>query len=132
VAAVPRVHRTFTRLACASAFAGLSLFPAVAALGDEILATKIVQVNGRPVQEIRLGEVPGSNNLRAVVVTNGPSAGTTSLLTAVGTPEQWLDSAQAAIQRLDHRAKLGSARLERGWDTHGPRGLNPDARDPAD
>jgi hypothetical protein len=96
VAAIPRFYRTFARLACASAFAGISLFPAAAALGDEILATKIVQVNGRPVQEVRLGEVPGSNNLRVVVVTNGPTAGTTSLLTAVGTPEQWLDAATLA------------------------------------
>ena len=70
----------------------LALFPAGSALAGELLRGRSVPVNGRPVLEIRLSEVPAGNNLRAVVVTAGPTAGTTSLLTAVGTPDQWLDS----------------------------------------
>ena len=79
----------------------LSALGALAALGvaasaqaDETLSSRTVSPNGRPVQEIRFGAEPGSNQLRMVVVTNGPTAGTTTLLTAVGPPNLWYDPAQ--------------------------------------
>src|SRR5205085_3373501 len=64
-----------------------------AAHADELLLTRTMNPNGRPIQEIRLGEEPNSSNLRAVIVTNGPIAGTTTLLTAVGPPSAWTDPA---------------------------------------
>ncbi len=49
-----------------------------------VLAERTVNPNGRTVQEIRIGADPsGATQLRTVVITNGPTAGTTSLLTAV-------------------------------------------------
>lgn len=55
-------------------------------------------VNGRPVQEIRLGNEPGASRtqLRMMVLTNGPMAGTTTLLTAVGDANALVDSAVPA------------------------------------
>lgn len=76
----------FTSL-CALAALGVSSF----AFADQVLSTKLVSPNGRPVQEIRFGAEPGGTNLRMVVVTNGPTAGTTTLLTAVGAPNLWYD-----------------------------------------
>ena len=79
----------------------LSALGALAALGvaasvqaDETLSSRTVSPNGRPVQEIRFGAEPGGNQLRMVVVTNGPTAGTTTLLTAVGAPNLWYDPGQ--------------------------------------
>lgn len=52
-----------------------------------------VTPNGRPVQEIRFGNEPGGGRtqMRVLVVTNGPTAGTTSLLTAVADANVWVD-----------------------------------------
>jgi len=71
----------------------LSLAAIGAASADETLSTRTVSPNGRPVQEIRFGEEPGGSNLRVVVLTNGPTAGTTTLLTAVGAAGAWTNPA---------------------------------------
>jgi hypothetical protein len=58
----------------------------------QVIRQRVLDVNGRTVQEIRLGNEPGSPRLvRMVVVTNGPTAGTTSLLTAVADVNDWMD-----------------------------------------
>jgi hypothetical protein len=58
----------------------------------EILRSRTATPNGRTVQEIRLGEDPGgATALRMAVITNGPTSGTTSLFTAVGDVDNWLD-----------------------------------------
>ncbi len=65
----------------AGALAAMAL-PAHAQL--TVLAERTVNPNGRTVQEIRVGADPsGATQLRTVVITNGPTAGTTSLLTTV-------------------------------------------------
>jgi hypothetical protein len=76
----------------------LCLLPATDLLAQvTVEKQRAVAVNGRPVQEIRLAREPGSRTLmRAVVVTNGPTAGTTSLLTALADANAWPDSAAAA------------------------------------
>ncbi len=81
----------------------LSALGALVALGvsslacaDQVLSSRSLSPNGRPVQEIRFGEEPGGNNLRVVIVTNGPTAGTTTLLTGVGAPHLWYDPSQQA------------------------------------
>jgi hypothetical protein len=62
-----------------------------------VVKERDIEVNGRTIQEIRLAREPGSRILmRAVVVTNGPVAGTTSLLTAVADANAWPDSAASA------------------------------------
>src|SRR5689334_16518005 len=61
------------------------------ASAEQTLSSRLLSPNGRPVQEIRFGEEPGSGNLRVVVVTNGPTTGTTTLLTAVAAPNFWYD-----------------------------------------
>lgn len=75
------------RFALAIASATLPL----AAFADQVLATRDLQPNGRQVQEIRFGEEPGSRNLRVLVLTNGPTAGTTTVLTAVASTAAWTD-----------------------------------------
>lgn len=65
----------------AGALAMMAL-PAQAQLA--VLVERTVNPNGRTVQEIRIGADPsGATQLRTVVITNGPTAGTTSLLTSV-------------------------------------------------
>lgn len=62
-----------------------------------VVQSRNLSVNGRPIQEIRQAREPGSRILmRAVVVTNGPTAGTTSLLTAVADANAWPDPNAAA------------------------------------
>jgi hypothetical protein len=63
----------------------------------QVIRQRVVDVNGRTVQEIRFGNEPGSSRLlRIVVVTNGPTAGTTSLLTAVADVNDWVNPAAPA------------------------------------
>jgi hypothetical protein len=63
----------------------------------QVIRQRVVEVNGRTVQEIRFGNEPGSPRLvRAVVVTNGPTAATTSLLTAVADVDDWVNPAAPA------------------------------------
>lgn len=73
-----------------------ALLPGAVAHADQLLASKQVPINGRPIQELRLGDVPSGGTLRLVAVTNGPTAGTTTLVTAAGTRQQWLDPAVPA------------------------------------
>lgn len=62
-----------------------------------VIRSRVVAVNGRTVQEIRAGNEPGSNTLlRAVVVTNGPTGGTTTLVTAVADVNDWVNGAAPA------------------------------------
>jgi hypothetical protein len=75
------IHTACTYGLLASALAAIAL-PAQAQL--TVLAERTVNPNGRTVQEIRIGADPsGTTQLRTVVITNGPTAGTTSLLTSV-------------------------------------------------
>lgn len=77
----------------ASALATIVL-PAHAQLS--VLAERTVNPNGRTVQEIRIGADPsGATQLRTAVITNGPTAGTTSLLTAVTEVNALLAGTQA-------------------------------------
>jgi len=76
----------------------LSVFAVEAFAQATVVRTRTLAVNGRPVQEIRLANEPGGSRtlMRAVVVTNGPTAGTTSLMTAVADANVWADSTAAA------------------------------------
>jgi hypothetical protein len=61
------------------------------------LAERTVTPNGRTVQEIRLGADPsGPTMLRTMVITNGPTAGTTTLLTSVAEANALLAGTGAA------------------------------------
>lgn len=63
----------------------------------DVIRSRTLAVNGRTVQEIRMGNEPGSERLvRLVVVTNGASPNTTSLLTAVADIDTWVDPARPA------------------------------------
>ena len=63
----------------------------------QVIQQRVVNVNGRTVQEIRFGNEPGSpTRLRIVVITNGPTAGTTSLLTAVADVNDWVNPSAPA------------------------------------
>ena len=90
-----RFRRTATASFPARACATLLLCTfACSTLLAEVVRSRIVSPNGRTVQEIRFGNEPGSNRrrVRMLIVTNGPTSGTTTLATAVADVNDWVDS----------------------------------------
>ena len=92
--------RLATRFGCARRLLTaipLLCFSGMVAAQVTVLKSRLLTPNGRPVQEIRLANEPGGNPalVRAMVVTNGPTSGTTTLLTAVANGNVWFDPSAA-------------------------------------
>jgi hypothetical protein len=72
---------------------GLPVAVAVAGDDEDVWIERSIEINGRTVQEIRMGGAPGGDELVVLVVTNGPAGGTSLAAKSLALEELFLGDA---------------------------------------